>query len=33
MLALVRSDGSGFVVGSLVALLTFAAIFMLTLSL
>jgi hypothetical protein len=33
MLNLVRYDGPGFVMGSALALLTFAAIFLLTLSL
>jgi hypothetical protein len=32
MLNLVRDDGAGFVAGSVLALLTFAAIFLLTLS-
>jgi hypothetical protein len=32
MLNLVRDDGPGFVVGSFLALLTFAVIFLLTLS-
>jgi hypothetical protein len=33
MLNLVRYDGPGFVMGSVLALMTFAAIFLLTLSL
>ena len=33
MLSLVRYDGPGFVMGSVLALMTFAAIFLLTLSL